>query len=351
MQTQTNDPRNADFGPWNPGIRSQLPSALLPLTTIFRPENGFVSAVQAQEMCGFTGLAPDEFATFRPERLAVHELLVRVTADFTVPDGPNYEDLGINFREIAATILSRHVAGHMDDIRRAYDDLKFKAAGFIEDELSRHVFAAAPAAAPVEGKRTGWSGFLGLFRKPANDAPSKASTATDRGQRALSHWRIRADVTDEPMERAAYEALIQIVTAISGKHGGPRGEKTLLTTLATNMVCNIHGSALIGEIIEPVIREAAARENFRLLPIQARPVVMNIKGASASGKSTMRPLQRNLAEKIGVAWRDFAVISPDIWRKYLLDYLANQRTTPHQKHRRPPIAASEPCRTGGSGPM
>ena len=129
-------------------------------------------------------------------------------------------------------------------------------------------------------------------------------------------------MTDEPMERAAYEALIQIVTAISGKHGGPRGEKTLLTTLATNMVCNIHGSALIGEIIEPVIREAAARENFRLLPIQARPVVMNIKGASASGKSTMRPLQRNLAEKIGVAWRDFAVISPDIWRKYLLDYAA-----------------------------
>jgi hypothetical protein len=47
---------------------------------------------------------------------------------------------------------------------------------------------------------------------------------------------------------------------------------------------------------------------------------MNTKGASASGKSTMRPLQKRLAGELGVAWSDFALISPDIWRKYLLDY-------------------------------
>jgi hypothetical protein len=47
---------------------------------------------------------------------------------------------------------------------------------------------------------------------------------------------------------------------------------------------------------------------------------MNTKGASASGKSTIRPQQRRLAEKINVKWEDFALISPDYWRKYLLDY-------------------------------
>jgi len=47
---------------------------------------------------------------------------------------------------------------------------------------------------------------------------------------------------------------------------------------------------------------------------------MNTKGASASGKSTMRPLQRRLAAKLGLDWGDFAVVSPDIWRKLLLDY-------------------------------
>jgi hypothetical protein len=34
----------------------------------------------------------------------------------------------------------------------------------------------------------------------------------------------------------------------------------------------------------------------------------------------MRPLQKNLAKKLGQPWEDFAVISPDIWRKFLLDY-------------------------------
>jgi hypothetical protein len=47
---------------------------------------------------------------------------------------------------------------------------------------------------------------------------------------------------------------------------------------------------------------------------------MNTKGASASGKSTMRPLQRQLAAELGIEWTDFAVVSPDIWRKFLLDY-------------------------------
>jgi hypothetical protein len=65
---------------------------------------------------------------------------------------------------------------------------------------------------------------------------------------------------------------------------------------------------------------AAHREGYRLLPAQPHPLVMNVKGASASGKSTMRPLQKQLAERLGVKWEDFTLISPDIWRKYLLDY-------------------------------
>src|SRR5213076_670413 len=59
---------------------------------------------------------------------------------------------------------------------------------------------------------------------------------------------------------------------------------------------------------------------YALLPRQAHPVVMNTKGPSASGKSTLRPLQRKLAGEIGVKWSEFALISPDIWRKQLLDY-------------------------------
>jgi hypothetical protein len=93
-----------------------------------------------------------------------------------------------------------------------------------------------------------------------------------------------------------------------------------LLRLATTLVSNGHGSAYLGRLVDPLFDAAILAEGFRRLPSQAQPLVMNTKGASASGKSTMRPLQRRLAERIGVDWRDFAIISPDIWRKYLLDY-------------------------------
>jgi hypothetical protein len=77
---------------------------------------------------------------------------------------------------------------------------------------------------------------------------------------------------------------------------------------------------VIGHFLEPRIHEAARQEGFRLLPAQSQPVAMLTKGASASGKTTMRPLQRKLAAGMGLHWNDFALISPDTWRKALLDF-------------------------------
>ena len=44
------------FGPWHPGIESQLPRELLPLSTMFRPENVRTSVAQARELRDLTGL-------------------------------------------------------------------------------------------------------------------------------------------------------------------------------------------------------------------------------------------------------------------------------------------------------
>ena len=54
------------FGPWNPGIESQLPRALLPLSTMFRPENARTSVAQAEELHDLTGLDIFELVAFRP---------------------------------------------------------------------------------------------------------------------------------------------------------------------------------------------------------------------------------------------------------------------------------------------
>src|SRR6185437_4585101 len=100
------------------------------------------------------------------------------------------------------------------------------------------------------------------------------------------------------------------------------GDNELLKELAVTFLCNDFTSEMIGEAIFPFIEEAAACEGYRLLPRQEKPVVMNVKGAPASGKSTMRPLQKTLAGKLNLPWDEFALISSDIWRKFLLDYSA-----------------------------
>jgi hypothetical protein len=98
------------YGPWHPGIQSQVPKELWHLATIFRPENVFTSIATVSEMQGLTGFSPSELVAFRPQRLALHELLIRVTADFAVPDGSRIGDLGINFREIAASCATQSMS-------------------------------------------------------------------------------------------------------------------------------------------------------------------------------------------------------------------------------------------------
>ena len=123
--------------------------------------------------------------------------------------------------------------------------------------------------------------------------------------------------------------LARVVAALLSRHGELWGTPELIAEIATDLACNDVGSDEIGRAIDPLVRAAAQAEGYALLPLQAQPVIMNTKGASAAGKSTMRPEQKMLARRIGVNWNDFALISPDIWRKQLLDYAS---LGPHYKY-------------------
>src|SRR5271154_1899003 len=135
-------------GPWNPGIQSQVPKELRHLSTIFRPENAFTSAAAVSEMQGLTGFSPSELIAFRPQRLALHELLIRVTADFAVPDGSRIGDLGINFREIASRLHDRYLLPEMDAIVAAYEGARNAVREGLEaafEELTAQPGADVPA--------------------------------------------------------------------------------------------------------------------------------------------------------------------------------------------------------------
>lgn len=294
------------FGPWNPGLRSPLPSALLPQVTVFRPEHVSTGLARAHELRDLTGLELEALVCFRPRRLAVHELLVRVTADFTVEDGARSEDLGINFRRLAQTLHARHLEPRMAELEHAHASLRAVLQTRIDAELRTCFEAPAP-------KRRRLAGWL----RRADPAPAPAD---DRDAAAVDDWERRAAGGGDPIERAACRALACVIGAVRARHGRLWGDRALLAGLATDLACNEAGSDAIGALIDPWLVAAAGHEGLRRLPAQARPVVLNTKGASASGKSSMRPLQRALAQEIGERWEDFALISPDIWRKFLLDY-------------------------------
>ncbi|OLE20365.1 MAG: hypothetical protein AUG50_00760 [Betaproteobacteria bacterium 13_1_20CM_3_63_8] len=314
--TFTADAGDAQFGPWNPGIQSQIPAHLRHYCTIFRPENVFTSLADAEEMRDLTGLEFTELVTFQPRRLALHEVLIRVTADLSVPDGSRIEDLGINFRQMTGVLLNRCIEPRMSEIDAIYDAAKRRLSEIVTNEL---VGLDAAAADSTSALPTAKREFLRFFKRAHAPAVVTGSDARDPLQ-LIATWGAKAHSLPAGAEQAAYRALSTVVSALLIRHGSVWGSRQLIASLVTDMACNHFGSDEIGRLIEPWMIHAAKIEGYSLLPRQEQPVVMNTKGPSASGKSTLRPLQKTLAGDIGVTWSEFALISPDIWRKQLVDY-------------------------------
>ena len=311
------DPAQDDTNAWNPGIESTLPAEYLPLSTMFRPENVFTSLETATELSDFTGLSIHQVVRIRPERLVVHELLIRVSADIFISDGSKYEALGINFRNAAATIHQQYIMPKMPEITAWFDDFEQQVRTIVDDELSVSLFEK-PKNTDREEKRFSFVGLFGSSKKPKKAAAYESVEV--RNQQLLAEWRAKSRASNDPLQRSVYSELGKVANSILIKHGRVIGDQALLVSLVTGFVCNNYGSELIGEKIAPWIKQAADTEGYRLLPAQKEPVLINVKGSSAAGKSTMRPLQHLHTEKLGLDWQDFALISPDIWRKYLLDY-------------------------------
>jgi hypothetical protein len=304
-------------GPWNPGIQSQVPKELRHLATIFRAENVFTSIATVDELHGLTGISPSELIAFRPERLALHELLIRVTADFVVPDGSRIGDLGINFREIANLLFERYLIPEMSAIAAAYERTRGELRQGMHTALAE-LLAPLPAAELAQPSRA--SRLLGRIAPRRAAAASAPAAPGGWGPRHIAECERLAGAADSAQQRVVYRKLARVMSALFAAQGQAWGTRDLIVSMATNMACNDLGSECIGQTIEPMLSRAALQDGHGLLPRQARPVVINTKGPSASGKSTLRPLQKRLAGDIGARWSDFALISPDIWRKQLLDY-------------------------------
>jgi hypothetical protein len=310
------------YGPWHPGIVSQVPLQLRHLCTIFQPQNAFTGVAAATELQLLTGFPLCELVAFRPQRLLLHEVLIRVMADFSVPDGSKIGDLGINFREMTNRLLERYIEPVLPCIIGEYEAVRRRLSDEIGAVFSTLVAGSAPQVANkvASAHQSSLSRFLSRISHRPTSNRERVPSTVGWGPQEISDCERMAINTGDPLQRAGYRALARVMSALFTTHGRAWGTPELIRSVATDLACNTHGSDAIGRMIEPILREAAAAEGYLLLPSQERPVVINTKGPSASGKSTLRPLQKRLAGDIGVRWRDFALISPDIWRKQLLDY-------------------------------
>ncbi len=203
------------FGPWNPGIESQVPDTLQHLCTIFRAENAATRIEKARELRDLTGLPLAELATFHPRRLALHELLIRVTADFFVPEGPRTEDLGINFRKIVSRIQSDYVEPEMARIDAVAAEVRGRIGAVIAAEL-----AAPEPAANRRDESASKSIFAALLTRlsgrPATPAEDPPAAGTERQR--VDEWVRKALATDDPLQQAALNALARVANAMLVRH-------------------------------------------------------------------------------------------------------------------------------------
>lgn len=300
------------FNAWNPGLSSEIPTDLLPLVTLYNSENSDTNYQEAKEAASFCGLNPQDMVAFKVSRLAMHEVLIRVTADLCVPDGPNYEELGLNLRGMAERILTNHVCPQMQKLEQEYSRICLKVGEILNARLETDIYGRNDLPTP-DTKPSFKDRLFGKKRavQVSEELPELL---------ALSEWQDEIPRIDASMDQACLKGLHTIVGGIIGQRGRLIADKDIVIRLASILVCNTYGSCKIGELIDPIIRAAAKIEGYGLLPYQAEPLVMNVKGASAAGKSTIRPLQRELATRLGIQWEDFALVSPDYWRKFMLDY-------------------------------
>ncbi|MEP3330919.1 hypothetical protein [Sedimentitalea sp.] len=300
-----------DFNAWNPGLNSEIPAQLMPMVTLYRPEASMVTYAEAKEAAEFCGRKPMEMNAFTASRLVRHELLIRLMADINVPDGPEYPELGEHLRAMAQIILDGYIAPKMDALELEFDRLRDRIKQRLTARLEQDIYARSNAD---EGKTEGLLARLGLQKPKPGEAPEAPEIL------ALVQWKDEIDKPGDAFEHACLQGLLAIVGGIVGQRGRLFAERDLVLQWATNWVSNSYGTHRIGQQIQPMIKEAVRREGYRTLPFQSAPLFMSVKGGPGAGKSTLRPLQRELAERLNVPWEDFAKISPDYCRKFLLDY-------------------------------
>ena len=301
-----------EYSAWNPGLSANLPRELSSLETIFQTPNVYTSYDEVQEIAKLTGLKPEHLVGFTSWRLVMHELIVRVGANIHIPEAEHEEDFGINFRRITNDILYQHIAPLYASIEADFQSLS-TAIKLEVDRLLAEEVMLEPKAAPIVKK-----GFWPWGKKQVT---KQAHLSSEEIQfKAINQLKTTGLAHTDPLIRAVYKSSYQILGSVASTRGLIGNDRAFMSRIICRHALNNYGSFMVGKLIEPAIDSAVSSNAYQLLKRVDKPVIISLKGASAAGKSTLRPLLQKTMGQRGIESSLYGIISPDIWRRQLLNY-------------------------------
>jgi hypothetical protein len=311
----SSDPLTSNqYSAWSPGIETEIPDQYRLLETIYDSKNVSSNIDEINALAQETGLSPEELVVFRPDRLVLHELIVRVTADIVVLEGDHEEDLGIRFRGITNKIMDTYLVPHLPEFDLTFQTLYKKARSMVDKEISKSLFVSLPT--PTKSKPSILSRFFAAPKKQ----PRNLESTQERQLRVISSFKDKGLNTDDPFESAVYRSLYRVLGSIVSTRGYLGKDQEMLIELITTHICSRYGSRLIGKQVDVWVKQAVKDEGYTLIPDAQKPILISLKGSSAAGKSSLRPMLRQMMYQLGIEEDGYGTISPDIWRRLLLDY-------------------------------
>jgi len=314
------------YSAWNPGLVSNLPPHLRAKESLYLPSNSRIDYQQAMELHQFTGIKQERLAAFTWQRLVLHELIVRVSADILVPEGDDEEILGQRFRQIVQQIDQLYVQPQAQHLQQAFDQLQARIHNDIQVILQNDLFAGpiSQQKPPHQEQHKGsWSGLKDLLSNLLISRNKTNSTMPDIvGQQfaTIKTMRQQGLACTEDYQSALYKSLYVVLSAVATHRGRLPQDQDLLAKLVGNQMLNDYGSRFIGSLLDPIVKRAICEQSYQRVQNHDKPILISLKGASAAGKSTLRPLLQEDILDYGLASQNFAIISPDIWRRLFLDY-------------------------------
>ena len=312
------DRDGAEYSAWNPGLEADLPRRYHALETIHRSANVYSRLADMPELRALTGLEEEELVAFRAERLVLHELIVRVTADILVSEGAEEEVLGHHFRRITLKILADYLTPQLSVFQQEYDRLYETIHGRVGDILAA-AFAPEPVAADPEP-----APFLARWfgKRPAPRRQTDHRTLQERHHDAIRGIKHQGLAARDEREQAVYKSTYRVLNSLAGVQGHIGVDREVLARLITRHACNDYGSRLIGRLVAPHVERAIEQEGYGRIPCASEPILVSLKGASAAGKSSLRHFLKDTLRDLGIQPEQYGTITPDIWRRLLLDYEA-----------------------------